>query len=46
VITDLKPQIFYKIKADTKKYRQLNEWVYGSCVPDLAPREGVLPAVP
>jgi 5'-deoxynucleotidase YfbR-like HD superfamily hydrolase len=29
VITDLKPQIFYKIKADTKKYRQLNEWVYG-----------------
>ena len=29
VITDLKPQIFYKIKADTKRYRQLNEWVYG-----------------
>jgi putative hydrolase of HD superfamily len=29
VITDLKPQIFYKIKADTKKYRQLSDWVYG-----------------
>ena len=33
VITDLKPQIFYKIKADTKKYRQLNEWVYGELRP-------------
>lgn len=28
VLTDLKPQIFYKIKEDTVKYRQLNEWVY------------------
>lgn len=28
VITDLKPPIFYKIKADPIKYRQLNEYVY------------------
>lgn len=28
VITDLKPPIFYKIKADVEKYRRLNEWVY------------------
>ncbi|HWS16168.1 MAG TPA: HD domain-containing protein [Candidatus Methylomirabilis sp.] len=37
VITDLKPQIFYKIKADTKKYRQLNEWVYGELRPLVSP---------
>ncbi len=37
VITDLKPQIFYKIKADTKKYRQLNEWVYGELRPIVSP---------
>jgi len=37
VITDLKPQIFYKIKADTKKYRQLNEWVYGELRPLISP---------
>ncbi|MBF0506632.1 MAG: HD domain-containing protein [Nitrospirae bacterium] len=28
IITDLKPQIFYKIKEDAHKYRQLNAWVY------------------
>jgi putative hydrolase of HD superfamily len=37
VITDLKPQIFYKIKADTKKYRQLNDWVYGELRPLITP---------
>jgi len=37
VITDLKPQIFHKIKADTKKYRQLNEWVYGELRPIVSP---------
>lgn len=37
VITDLKPQIYYKIKADTKKYRQLNEWVYGELRPVISP---------
>lgn len=28
VITDLKPPIFYKIKEDVLKYKQLNNWVY------------------
>jgi len=28
VLTDLKPPIFYKIKADSEKYRKLNDWVY------------------
>jgi putative hydrolase of HD superfamily len=37
VITDLKPQIFYKIKADTKKYRQLNDWVYGELRQVISP---------
>jgi putative hydrolase of HD superfamily len=37
VITDLKPQIYYKIKADAKKYRQLNDWVYGELRPVISP---------
>jgi putative hydrolase of HD superfamily len=37
VITDLKPQIFYKIKADTKKYRQLNDWVYAELRQVISP---------
>jgi putative hydrolase of HD superfamily len=37
VITDLKPQIFYKIKADTKKYKQLNDWVYGELRQVISP---------
>jgi putative hydrolase of HD superfamily len=37
VITDLKPQIYYKIKADAGKYRQLNEWVYGELRPLISP---------
>jgi len=28
VLTDLKPQIYYKIQEDEDKYRKLNEWVY------------------
>lgn len=28
VITDLKPQIFDRIKQERKKYEQLNEWVF------------------
>lgn len=28
VITDIKPQIFYRIKDDHNKYDQLNQWVY------------------
>lgn len=37
VITDLKPPIFYKIKQDTKKYRQLNEWAYNEIKPLISP---------
>lgn len=37
VITDLKPQIFYKIKADTRKYKQLNDWVYGELRQVISP---------
>lgn len=28
IVTDLKPQLFHKIKEDRDKYRQLNNWVY------------------
>ncbi|MBI5640621.1 MAG: HD domain-containing protein [Nitrospirae bacterium] len=37
VITDLKPPIFYKIKADKEKYRRLNEWVYNEIEPIISP---------
>jgi putative hydrolase of HD superfamily len=37
VITDLKPQIFYKIKEDRDKYRKLNAWVYKELEPVLSP---------
>jgi putative hydrolase of HD superfamily len=28
VLTDLKPPVFYRIKENPDKYRQLNDWVY------------------
>ena len=37
VITDLKPQVYYKIKADAQKYRQLTEWVYRELQPVISP---------
>lgn len=37
VITDLKPPIFYKIKADRKKYKRLNDWVYQEIEPVISP---------
>ncbi len=37
VITDLKPPIFYKIKADRAKYKLLNEWVYEEIEPIISP---------
>lgn len=37
VITDLKPPIFYKIKADREKYKKLNEWVYKEIGPIISP---------
>jgi putative hydrolase of HD superfamily len=36
VLTDLKPQVFYKIKEDKTKYRQLNEWVYRELEPVIS----------
>jgi len=37
VLTDLKPQIFYKIKSEPDKYRQLNEWVYNELRSIISP---------
>ena len=37
VLTDLKPQILYKISEDRDKYRQLNEWVYKELEPIISP---------
>lgn len=37
VLTDLKPQIFYKIKEDGEKYKRLNEWVYGELESVISP---------
>ena len=37
VLTDLKPPIFYRIKQDHAKYRQLNDWVYDQLKPVLSP---------
>jgi len=37
VLTDLKPQIFYKIKEDRARYDQLNKWVYQQLEPVLSP---------
>lgn len=37
VITDLKPPIFYRIKENPAKYKQLNEWVFNQLEPILLP---------
>ncbi len=37
VITDLKPQIFSKIKEDRKKYEELTKWVYKKLEPVITP---------
>lgn len=37
VITDLKPQLFYRIKEDQEKYKQLNQWVYEQIEPAISP---------
>jgi putative hydrolases of HD superfamily len=37
VITDLKPQIFDRIKQDRTKYDQLNEWVFLRLEPVISP---------
>jgi putative hydrolase of HD superfamily len=37
VITDLKPQIFNRIKEDKKKYEELTRWVYKKLEPVISP---------
>ncbi|MBP1749769.1 MAG: hydrolase [Deltaproteobacteria bacterium] len=37
VITDLKPQIFNRIKEDKKKYQELTTWVYKRLEPVISP---------
>lgn len=37
VVTDIKPQIFHKIKGDPEKLRQLNEWVFRQLKPIISP---------
>ena len=37
VLTDLKPQIFHRIREDASRYRQLNEWVYDQLRPIISP---------
>jgi putative hydrolase of HD superfamily len=37
VLTDLKPQIFHRIREDRARYKQLNEWVYEQLVPVISP---------
>ncbi len=40
VITDLKPQVFNRIKEDKKKYRELTKWVFAKLEPVLSPLGG------
>jgi putative hydrolase of HD superfamily len=40
VLTDLKPQIFYRIKEDQERYRRLNEWVFEQLAPVISPLGG------
>ncbi len=37
VLTDLKPQVFYKIKEDRDRYARLNQWVYEQLKPVISP---------
>ena len=37
VITDLKPQIFNRIREDRKRYEELTKWVYKKLEPVLSP---------
>jgi len=37
VLTDLKPQVFYKVKEDPKRYQELNDWVYSELSDVIAP---------
>ena len=37
IVTDLKPQIFHRIREDRGKYRQLNGWVFDQLAPIMMP---------
>lgn len=37
VVTDLKPQIYHRIRQDQKKYAALNSWVYANLQETIAP---------
>jgi Competence protein ComGF len=37
IVTDLKPQLFHKIKEDPDKYKDLNDWVYKEIESIIAP---------
>ena len=37
IVTDLKPQLFHKIKKDPEKYKQLNDWVCKQIEPIISP---------
>jgi len=37
VITDLKPQIFNRIKEDNDRYQKLNDWVFSQLSPMVSP---------
>jgi putative hydrolase of HD superfamily len=37
VITDLKPQVFNRIKEDRKRYEELTKWVYQKLEPVISP---------
>ena len=37
VLTDLKPQVFYKIREDRERYRELNKWVFVNLEKELLP---------
>lgn len=37
VVTDLKPQLFNKIKSDPERYDRLNQWVYEKIKPTINP---------
>ena len=37
VLTDLKPQVFYKIKEDSARYGELNDWVFSELADVISP---------
>ena len=37
VVTDIKPQIFHKIREDKRKYKELNQWVFDELESIISP---------